>query len=264
MQKELRVVRQGQEETTQWLSQQTHRDNFIFKKKGNECQCPGGGSSGCGFKLPQSHGGQPMQGERAAIEKAKKAAERNVAKRRRRLQEGQEEEVAGGEAEGRRMGAVEYPDPGFQRVLVLGVVTQAISRGNPQRWNGYILPFYTEPTPYVRPNQNSSQIEVHVEFVTNAAAELLKGGYIEEVKELPVARYLGFEWGGSFYTFVVLPKVRKEPVAADMMKAMVEAAGPEPPLSEVRLLAIYLVAFAGFLHCNELIKFECSDITFQC
>ena len=43
MQKELRVVRQGQEETTQWLSQQTHRDNFIFKKKGNECQCPGGG-----------------------------------------------------------------------------------------------------------------------------------------------------------------------------------------------------------------------------
>ena len=54
--------------------------------------------------------------------------------------------------------------------------------------NGYILPFYTEPTPYVRPNQNSSQIEVHVEFVTNAAAELLKGGYIEEVKELPVAR----------------------------------------------------------------------------
>ena len=35
-----------------------------------------------------------MQGERAAIEKAKKAAERKVAIR--------EEEVAGGEAEGRR------------------------------------------------------------------------------------------------------------------------------------------------------------------
>ena len=50
--------------------------------------------------------------------------------------------------------------------------------------NGYVLPFYTEPTPYVRPNQNSAQIEV--EFVTNAVAELLKGGYIEEVKELPV------------------------------------------------------------------------------
>ena len=39
------------------------------------------------------------------------------------------------------------------------------------------------------------------------------------------------------------PKVRKEPVTTDMLKAMVEAAGPEPPLSEVRLLAAYLVIF---------------------
>ncbi|KAL5474544.1 hypothetical protein EMCRGX_G026505 [Ephydatia muelleri] len=29
------------------------------------------------------------------------------------------------------------------------------------------------------------------------------------------------------------PKVQKEPVTADMLKAMVEATGPEPPLSEV-------------------------------
>ena len=42
------------------------------------------------------------------------------------------------------------------------------------------------------------------------------------------------------------PKVQKEPVMADMLKAMVEAAGPEPPLSEVTLLAVFLVAFAGF------------------
>ena len=164
-------------------------------------------------------------------------------------------------------GAVECPDPGSQWVLVLGVMTWAISRGNAHSgarleyplinkvehvviesmecgmyhliwgrmvmsvcppgsdrfisnswetqegdagtgsvrgclgayweqvlcappWvletlmNGYVLPFYTDPTPYVPPNQNSAQIEV--EFVTNAVAELLKGGYIEEVKELPV------------------------------------------------------------------------------
>ena len=59
------------------------------------------------------------------------------------------------------------------------------------------------------------------------------------------------------------PKVRKEPVTADMLKVMVEDTGPEPPLSEVRLLAVCLVAFAGFLHCNELIKLKCSDITFN-
>ena len=38
------------------------------------------------------------------------------------------------------------------------------------------------------------------------------------------------------------PKVRKEPVTADMLKAMVEAAGPAPSLTEVRLLAVCLVA----------------------
>ena len=26
--------------------------------------------------------------------------------------------------------------------------------------NGYVLPFYTEPTPYIQPNQDSAQIEV--------------------------------------------------------------------------------------------------------
>ena len=29
------------------------------------------------------------------------------------------------------------------------------------------------------------------------------------------------------------------------------------------MLAVCLVAFAGFLHCNELIKLKCSDITFN-
>ena len=134
------------------------------------------------------------------------------------------------------------------------------------------LPFYSEPAPYARPNQHSAQVEV--EFVSKAVAELLNGGYIEKVSELPVVcsplsvvtngvgkqrlvvnlrhvnrslwkqkfkyedlrvammmfkqgewmfsfdlkagyhhvdvakchrKYLGFEWGGSFYTFVVLP-----------------------------------------------------------
>ena len=47
-------------------------------------------------------------------------------------------------------------------------------------------------------------------------------------------------------------------MTGDMLEAMVEAAGPDPPLSEVRLLAVCLVAFAGFLRCNEFIpRFWC-------
>ena len=34
------------------------------------------------------------------------------------------------------------------------------------------------------------------------------------------------------------PKVQKEPVMANILKAMVEATGPEPPLSDVRLLGL--------------------------
>lgn len=42
---------------------------------------------------------------------------------------------------------------------------------------------------------------------------------------------------------------------------MVEAAGPAPSLREVRLLAMYLIAFAGLLRCNEVMKSKCSAIT---
>ena len=59
------------------------------------------------------------------------------------------------------------------------------------------------------------------------------------------------------------PKVRKEPVTADMLKAMVEAAGPAPSLTEVRLLAVCLVAYAGFMRCDELLKLRGSDVTFN-
>ena len=62
---------------------------------------------------------------------------------------------------------------------------------------------------------------------------------------------------------VVRSKIRKEPVTVEMLQAMVEATGMEPSLTEVRLLAVCLLAFAGFLHCDELINLRCSDISFN-
>ena len=61
---------------------------------------------------------------------------------------------------------------------------------------------------------------------------------------------------------LVWPKMCKEPVTADMLRAMVDLVGPEPSLSDVRLLVLCLVAFAGFMHCDELLKLQCSDIAF--
>ena len=59
------------------------------------------------------------------------------------------------------------------------------------------------------------------------------------------------------------PKVRKEPVTAEMLQAMVASVGVDPSLSQIRLLAICLVAFAGFLRCDELLKLRCSDVLFS-
>ena len=58
------------------------------------------------------------------------------------------------------------------------------------------------------------------------------------------------------------PKMSKELVTADMLRAMVDLVGQEPSLSDVRLLELCLVAFAGFMHCDELFKLQCSDIAF--
>ena len=52
-------------------------------------------------------------------------------------------------------------------------------------------------------------------------------------------------------------------MSIEMLQAMVEAAGPSPSLSDVRLLAVCLVAFAGFLRCDELIKLRCNDVSFN-
>ena len=49
----------------------------------------------------------------------------------------------------------------------------------------------------------------------------------------------------------------------EMLKTMVEAEGPNTSLLEVRLLAVCLVAFAGFLSCDELTKLKCRDVTFN-
>ena len=42
-----------------------------------------------------------------------------------------------------------------------------------------------------------------------------------------------------------------------------EAAGPDPSLAEIRLLAVCLLAFAVFMRCDELVKLKCDDITFN-
>ena len=62
------------------------------------------------------------------------------------------------------------------------------------------------------------------------------------------------------------PKVKKEPVTADMLTALVGSLGPAPSLVDVRLAASSLLSFAAFLRYDELAKLRCCDLKFteQC
>ena len=59
------------------------------------------------------------------------------------------------------------------------------------------------------------------------------------------------------------PKVKKEPVTVDMLAALVDSIGQSPSLSDVRLVATCLLAFAGFLRFDELARLRCCDIRFS-
>ena len=59
------------------------------------------------------------------------------------------------------------------------------------------------------------------------------------------------------------PKVRKEPVTVAMLASMVQSLGSSPSLSDLRLVAGSLLAFAAFLRFDELARLECCDIEFS-
>ena len=59
------------------------------------------------------------------------------------------------------------------------------------------------------------------------------------------------------------PKVKKEPVTADMLLALVESLGQSPSLSDVRLATSALLSFAAFLRYDEVAALRCCDIKFS-
>ena len=56
------------------------------------------------------------------------------------------------------------------------------------------------------------------------------------------------------------PKTKKEPITSDMLSAMVKSC--DGSLSDLRLMAMALLAFAAFLRCDELINLRACDVSF--
>ena len=98
-----------------------------------------------------------------------------------------------------------------------------------------------------------------IEEAVNALSWLHQAAGLQPVSGAPLVQAAL----AGFRRILAKPKVRKEPVTAEMLKSMVDSAGPEPSLSEVRLLVVCLLAFAGFLRCEEVLKLECADVEFN-
>ena len=56
------------------------------------------------------------------------------------------------------------------------------------------------------------------------------------------------------------PKAKKEPITVEMLAALVQSLGSPPSLSELRLAASCLLAFAAFLRYDEMARLRCCDI----
>ncbi|KAL5497424.1 hypothetical protein EMCRGX_G013893 [Ephydatia muelleri] len=112
---------------------------------------------------------------------------------------------------------------------------------------------------YLQHLSESIQSKSAVEEVVHAVSRLHQMARLSSIAGSPIVQATL----GGLRRELAKPKKRKEPVTAEMLLAMVEAAGPSPSLTEIRLLAICLVAFAGFLRCEELLKLRCADVTFN-
>ena len=112
---------------------------------------------------------------------------------------------------------------------------------------------------YLQHLSESIQSKSAVEEVVHAVSWLHQMAGLSSIAGSPIVQATF----GGLRRELAKPKKRKEPVTEEMLLAMVEAAGPSLSLTEVRLLAICLVAFAGFLRCEELLRLRCADVTFN-
>ena len=59
------------------------------------------------------------------------------------------------------------------------------------------------------------------------------------------------------------PVNKKEPITVDMLEKVFDTLYSENNLKNQRIICTCLIAFAGFLRSEELLKLKCSDVIFE-
>ena len=112
---------------------------------------------------------------------------------------------------------------------------------------------------YLQHVGEATKSKAAVEEAVNAISWLQRLGGQEEVSRNSLIKSVV----EGFQRQLAQPKRKKEPVTPDMLKEIVTSTIANPTLTQIRLSAICLLAYAGFLRFDELQKLRCCDVVFM-
>ena len=112
---------------------------------------------------------------------------------------------------------------------------------------------------YITHLSESTGSKAAIEEAVHALAWMHRVAGLPSVGESPLVQ----ETAQGLRRLLAKPNKHKESITAEMLKSMVESVGLTPSMTEVRLLAVCLLTFAGFMRCDELVKLQCKDIVFN-
>ena len=246
-------VKASQEEAALQVARSSRRDPYTFKRKGNENQHAFNSDVGDKLVQVQAHLGRVEAGEEgtrsaSALAKAKEAVKEDI------LSVGVLPLLRDSQDQDLRRLAAELP------AVVLDSRADSTTKnylGAFQRWKTWAAAHQEVPSFSVQEGHlalymvhlsESTQSKAAVEEIVHAVSWLHRASGLQPPNASPLV-HTTLE---GLQRKLAKPKKSKEPITVEMLKAMVEAVGPSPSLTGVRFLAVCLVAFAGFLRCDEL------------
>ena len=110
---------------------------------------------------------------------------------------------------------------------------------------------------YLQHLAEATESRATVEAAVNAESWAHQLAGLDPVSSYPLVRAVL----AGLQRQLAIPKKKKEPITVEMLLAMVQSA--DGCLADLCLIAMALLAFSAFLHCDKLVKLRCCDVVFS-
>ena len=112
---------------------------------------------------------------------------------------------------------------------------------------------------YLQHLGDTTKSKAAIEEAVNAVGWLHKLSGLPPINESPFVEAVR----AGLQRMLAKPQTKKEPVTSEMLRLLVESLPSKPSLTDVRLVASSLLAYAAFLRFDELAKLRCCDVVFR-